>query len=107
MLLNATRRTLLAAAAGAPLLAGCNTETTAPAPTAPRFQISLAQWSLHKRFYGGTFAEAMAGRSREDFIRAMHEAPDTAFRGEAKPVDFPIIAKQEFGIEAVEYVNRF
>jgi L-ribulose-5-phosphate 3-epimerase len=108
MLINSTRRTLLAAAAGAPFLAACNSETTAPAaPAEPRFRLSLAQWSLHRRFYGGTFQEAMAGRSGPEFVRAMHEAPETAFRGSAKPEDFPIIAKQEFGISAVEYVNRF
>lgn len=42
-------------------------------------KISLAQWSLH---------------------RALE-------KGELKAVDFPIIAKKEFGITAVEYVNSF
>jgi sugar phosphate isomerase/epimerase len=41
--------------------------------------ISLAQWSLH---------------------RALE-------KGELKPVDFPMRAKNEFGISAVEYVNEF
>jgi L-ribulose-5-phosphate 3-epimerase len=113
--MTTTRRDILAAAACAPLvasLASCagtaaqSEGAAAPAPAQP-FKISLAQWSLHRRLYGGTFGEAMAGRSREEFIRAMHEAPATAFRGTMDPIDFPVVARREFGIEAIEYVNRF
>ncbi|MBA4032559.1 MAG: xylose isomerase [Planctomyces sp.] len=43
------------------------------------FEISLAQWSLHKAF----------------------------FDKKADPMDFAKIAKEEFGIGAVEYVNQF
>ena len=43
------------------------------------FKISLAQWSLH---------------------RALK-------KGEIDNLDFPIITKEEFGIEGVEYVNQF
>lgn len=43
------------------------------------FDISLAQWSLHKAF----------------------------FDGRMDPINFPKIAKQQFGINAVEYVNQF
>lgn len=43
------------------------------------YRISLAQWSLHRRF----------------------------FSGEASPMDFAKIARQEFGIEGIEYVNQF
>lgn len=45
----------------------------------PLFDISLAQWSLHKAFFGK----------------------------KADPVDFAKIAKEEYGIFAVEYVNQF
>ena len=46
----------------------------------PLFKISLAQWSLHRHF----------------------------FRKEIKTtLDFPIIARREFEISAVEYVNQF
>jgi L-ribulose-5-phosphate 3-epimerase len=47
------------------------------------FEISLAQWSLHRQFFG------QAGVTKLD------------------PLDFAVIAKKEFGIEAVEYVNQF
>lgn len=43
------------------------------------FDISLAQWSLHR----------------------------TLFDGKIDNLDFPVTAKKEFGITAVEYVNRF
>ena len=46
---------------------------------APFFEISLAEWSLHKAL----FAKKMTN------------------------LDFPIMAKQDFGISIVEYVNQF
>ena len=45
----------------------------------PLFRISLAQWSLHRHF----------------------------FEGKLKAIDFASIAKNEFGIGAIEYVNQF
>ena len=45
----------------------------------PLFRISLAQWSLNRMF----------------------------FDGELDPLDFPAFTKNTFGIDAVEYVNRF
>jgi sugar phosphate isomerase/epimerase len=53
-----------------------------PAPAAGKplpFRISLAEWSLHQ----------------------------TIFAGKLDNLDFPRAAKQQFGIEAVEYVNQF
>ncbi|NIP17109.1 MAG: TIM barrel protein [Xanthomonadales bacterium] len=45
----------------------------------PLFRISLAQWSLHRSFFGGEY----------------------------DPVDFARIASGKFGIRAIEYVNQF
>lgn len=45
----------------------------------PLYDISLAQWSLNKALFGGKMTN----------------------------LDFPTVAKREFGIEAVEYVNQF
>ncbi len=45
----------------------------------PWFKISLAQWSLHRAFFGKKL----------------------------DPADFATIAKKDYGIEAVEYVNQF
>ncbi|MCM8536451.1 MAG: sugar phosphate isomerase/epimerase [Lentisphaeraceae bacterium] len=44
-----------------------------------RYKISLAEWSLHK----------------------------TLFKGELNHLDFPIVAKKNFNISAVEFVNKF
>jgi sugar phosphate isomerase/epimerase len=48
-------------------------------PSAMFFKISLAQWSLHRTLQAGTITN----------------------------LDFPAMAKNEFGISAVEYVNQF
>lgn len=46
----------------------------------PPFKISLAQWSLHRHFFEGKIKSTL---------------------------DFPLIARRVFNIEAVEYVNQF
>jgi sugar phosphate isomerase/epimerase len=43
------------------------------------FKISLAQWSLNRAFFGG----------------------------ELDNLDFPVVTRQEYGLDAVEYVNQF
>lgn len=48
-------------------------------PSVPVFRISLAQWSLHRAL----------------------------FAGEIDALDFPRIARTNYGIDAVEYVNQF
>ena len=50
-----------------------------PAAKPPLFRISLAEWSLHK----------------------------TLFAGALDNLDFPRVARERFGIAAVEYVNQF
>ena len=75
-----SRRRLLAVVASLPLAASAlRTASAQPAPKQPLFRISLAQWSLHS----------------------------TLFSGKLDNLDFPRTAKQQFGIEAVEYVNQF
>ena len=51
------------------------------------FSISLAQWSLHRYF------ERWTSGGYTD--------------GEADPLDFPVITRNEFGIDGLEYVNTF
>jgi sugar phosphate isomerase/epimerase len=51
----------------------------APATAAPLFRISLAEWSLHRTLFAGTLDH----------------------------LDFPRTAREQFGIDAVEYVNQF
>jgi sugar phosphate isomerase/epimerase len=83
---NLDRRDFLglgvAAMTAGAMLAGCKTESSAsaaPAVLAPAFKISLAEWSLHRR------------------LRA----------GDMTNLDFPSVARKEFGIEAIEFVNSF
>ncbi len=76
------RRTFLASAGVA--LAGAALSPGAAAAgltrrDEPAFRISLAEWSLHRALYGGKL----------------------------DPLDFPLVARKDYGIEAVEYVNSF
>jgi sugar phosphate isomerase/epimerase len=77
-------------AVGAALLSGCTATTsgTTPGTTTARsraavsrewFRISLAQWSLNRALFGGSLDN----------------------------LDFPVMARRDFGIDTVEYVNQF
>lgn len=76
-----TRRTLLklgaAATAGAAL--GVAPAAAQSKPGKPLFEISLAEWSLHRALYAHEFEN----------------------------LEFPAIARKDYGIDAVEYVNSF
>jgi len=74
-----SRRAVLAAglAAGPALLP--RLLRAAPPDGQPLFKISLAEWSLHK----------------------------TLFSGKLDNLDFPRTAKEDYGIDGVEYVNQF
>lgn len=75
-----TRRNFLkTAGATTAALSMPSTFASAADDKAPLFEISIAQWSLHK----------------------------TLFAKKLDNVDFAKIAKQEFGIHAIEYVNQF
>jgi sugar phosphate isomerase/epimerase len=67
------------AVAGAGLAVGTAAQGLAAPADEPLFKISLAEWSLHR----------------------------TLGAGNLDNLDFPKFAKEECGIEAVEYVNRF
>jgi sugar phosphate isomerase/epimerase len=66
------------AAVGAFQLSPSFTPFAVAANAEPRFKISLAEWSLHK----------------------------TLFANKITNLDFPKVAKEEFGIDGVEYVNQ-
>lgn len=66
----------------------------------PAFRISLAQWSLHRALYG----ETPAGTDRVTLLRT---DPDRVLNGTLHPLDFPVVARRDYGIEGVEYVNTF
>lgn len=71
-----------AAVAGAAIVNG-QASTAAAQDKKGFFEISLAQWSLNRQFFG-----------REGVTKL-------------DPLDFAVIAKKECGINAVEYVNQF
>ncbi|MEM6536433.1 MAG: TIM barrel protein [Pseudomonadota bacterium] len=88
-----TRRSLLCSTAGATALAACGAVGSAesdPVEGSPErswpeelFKISLAQWSLHRAFYGSGGVTRLSA------------------------LDFPKVARRRFDIDAVEYVNVF
>lgn len=81
--MSTSRRDFLASAAGLGALVAfpgsARAAQAATPPTAPAFRISLAEWSYHQALQSGKL-------DHRDFAR---------------------VAKQEHGIEAVEYVNSF
>ncbi|MCR9291439.1 MAG: sugar phosphate isomerase/epimerase [bacterium] len=74
-------------AAGA-AAASCVFSNQALAAAAKPFEISLAQWSLNRNFFS--------------FLGLRNSSAE-----KLDPQDFAGIAKREFGIDAVEYVNQF
>jgi L-ribulose-5-phosphate 3-epimerase len=71
-----TRRKFLAAGS---MALGANATPLVAAPKKPLYDISIAEWSLHKALFSGKMTN----------------------------LDFPVMAKKDFGISAVEYVNQF
>jgi sugar phosphate isomerase/epimerase len=74
------RRTFLEAAVAAlPIIPAASAVSAASAVPAPLYDISLAEWSLHRALNAGTLDN----------------------------LDFPLVARRDYGIAAVEYVNSF
>jgi sugar phosphate isomerase/epimerase len=81
--LPVTRRDALRVAAALTGVVAWGRPSAAQSPKPPLFDISLAQWSLHRAFFGHGGVE------------------------KRNPLEFAAIAKSDFGIDAVEYVNQF
>ncbi len=64
------------------------------------FRISLAQWSLHRTFFGAAIEDW------QSFGRTLMESPDAVLQGDVDPADFPAIAAG-YGIHTIELVNTF
>lgn len=95
-------KTGLTIAGAAVVLAGC--DMIEGTKTMPKFQISLAEWSIHKHLFGSnrtTFKNDTEKRLayREDLSRYLN--------GDLTNLDFAQTARREFDIDAVEYVNVF
>lgn len=63
-------------------------------------QISLAQWSLHKTFFGG----AVTDWNR--FGKLIQTYPDSLLQGDVDPIEFPKMAAA-YGLSSIELVNVF
>jgi len=95
-------------AVAAVFLVSCNTgkkpaaetEEQATVETTPDFEISLAQWSLHRTYFGGAITDW------GEFNRLMVESPDDLLKGDIDPIDFPKVAAG-YGINCIELVNVF
>jgi sugar phosphate isomerase/epimerase len=74
--------------------------TATQAKASTDFQISLAQWSLHRTFFGGR------PEDRTAFDQTLMESPDSVLQGDADPMDFPAMAAG-YGIHTIELVNTF
>jgi len=104
-----TRREFLVKSAGAGvtlLAASCGSEERAVVtPREPIFKISLAQWSLHRGLFGSDPGETYGW---EEFGRIVKtDDYPTVLAGDIDPLDFATMARRDFGIDAVEYVNLF
>ena len=75
-------------------------ETTKGAGEDSDFKISLAQWSLHRSFFGDGLSDW------QTFGRMLMESPDSVLQGELDPMNFPEIAAG-YGIYSIELVNTF
>ena len=67
------------------------------------FNISLAQWSLHRTLLG-------VESGGIDWARLEHDLgtdPNNAIRGDMDHLDFITAARRDYDIDAVEYVNTF
>lgn len=68
-----------------------------------QFKISLAEWSLHNTIFGNS-------RERlgwEKFAEGLRTDSQSTLNGKISNLDFPVVARNDFEIEAVEYVNQF
>lgn len=88
---------------------GCRSEegqeTRAASDAGPLFRISLAQWSLHRAYFGGSPGEtvgwdAFAQKLYSDDYRSL-------LAGDIDPLDFPVLTRRDFDLDGVELVNTF
>ena len=84
------------------LLSQCNSGSRSADQKEPEadFQISLAQWSLHRTYFGGVIEDW------QEFGRLLLESPDELLKGDLDPMDFPKVAAA-YGINCIELVNTF
>lgn len=104
-----TRRQFLvkSAGAGATLFAAscAGGEPVETISQKPLFEISLAQWSLHLGLFGSDPGETYGWDEFERIVKS--DDYPTVLAGNINPLDFAAMARRDYGIGAVEYVNIF
>ncbi|MEX0661316.1 MAG: sugar phosphate isomerase/epimerase family protein [Balneolaceae bacterium] len=66
------------------------------------FKLSLAQWSLHKTYFGDSLQSGFA-----NFGQTLQNNPEDLLQGTEDPLYFAQYAREKFDINAIEYVNTF
>lgn len=77
-------------------------ETESTASETPDFQISLAQWSLHRKYFG----DLQARGGWQWFGKTLRENPDALIQEGEDPMGFPALAAS-YGVNTIELVNTF
>ena len=67
----------------------------------PLFKISLAEWSVHRAIFG----DSIQRLGWQKWAEALHNNYQLCLAGDLDHLDFPVVARKEFDIEAVELVN--
>lgn len=80
-------------------------ETVGAASEALPYLISLSQWSLHRRLLGRRVPQTLRDCAR--FVRERLQLDEQPRGVDLAALDFPVIARREFGLSAVEYIGYF
>lgn len=86
---------------GAAALSGFGAGCTSKQVAEPIFKISLAEWSINSYIFG----DSIQRLGWPGFADALQNDYQTVLAGTHTNLDFPVLAKQKFGIDAIEYVN--
>ncbi len=97
-------RTGLGVAAGLGLPAVASRAAGKQGPAKPLFEISLAQWSLHRSLFTVDPAEMGWPKLIETLRGGDYRS---LVKGEIDPLDFARVARRDFDIGGIEYVNTF
>lgn len=77
-------------------------ESGSTASETPDFQISLAQWSLHRKYFG----DLQERGGWQWFGQTLANNPDALIKEGEDPMDFPEVAAG-YGVNSIELVNTF
>ena len=106
---NYTRRRVVST--GSKMIVGAGAVATLPGcagdveqKSTPNFKFSLAEWSIHRHIFGGGAGSFANEAARREAYRADLSA---YLKGDLTNLDFARVTRQEFDLDAIEYVNTF